>query len=207
MNAIGVAPCTRISLTLWLTRSSPTVSNRPACSATSTLVPTPSVLSTSVGPAACRPESAPSRRRRRPSGGQRRPGAFDERADARLGRVGALPGPRLRRRTAGSRQRLRQLDVREVRKARTRVSTSASVTPRSHGCRTARPRTTHGGAVHHRPPETVIGHRAGPREVGHEPAGKGVARARGIEDVLQGKGRHVEGARRRRSAARRARPA
>src|SRR6188768_3994132 len=49
MNAIGLAPWTRMSFTLWLTRSSPTVSSRRASRATRTLVPTPSVLITRIG--------------------------------------------------------------------------------------------------------------------------------------------------------------
>ena len=43
------APCTRMSLTQWLTRSAPTVSCRPVMNATFSLVPTPSALDTSTG--------------------------------------------------------------------------------------------------------------------------------------------------------------
>ena len=43
------APCTRMSLTQWLTRSTPTVSWRPVMNATFSLVPTPSALETSTG--------------------------------------------------------------------------------------------------------------------------------------------------------------
>ena len=79
-----------MSFTLWLTRSSPTVSKRPACNATSTLVPTPSVLSTSVGlrqsgrDANHAPEGSD-----RPSR-QRGAGTGDQLADPCLGRLRRL---------------------------------------------------------------------------------------------------------------------
>ena len=61
----GRAPCTRMSLTQWLTRSAPMPRQRPPASAASfTLVPTPSVEATSTGsspspPAANSPPKAP----------------------------------------------------------------------------------------------------------------------------------------------------
>ncbi len=49
MKNSGSAPCTRMSLTQWFTRSTPTVSCRFAMKATFSLVPTPSALDTSTG--------------------------------------------------------------------------------------------------------------------------------------------------------------
>ena len=131
-----------MSLTLWLTRSSPTVSKRPACSATRTLVPTPSVLSTSVGfrmPAGTRtiPPKAPtfptdSEVRVPATSSPIRALAASARVEIHTGR-GVLP--------PGSRDRLRQRDMGQIAEgARPAAPHRPSVTPskpRMPNCSTA----------------------------------------------------------------------
>ena len=85
------APCTRMSLTQWFTRSAPTVSCRPVMNATFSFVPTPSALDTSTGSryaVAVEPEQAAER----PDVGQhaRREGAARERLDAADGLVAGV---------------------------------------------------------------------------------------------------------------------
>ena len=188
-------------MTLWLTRSSPTVSNRPASSATSTLVPTPSVLSTSTGfcmPAGTRtmPPNAPTS----PTESAVRVPAtsWPIRSLAASARARSTPGRGVlaRGHATGSAS---STWVRSPERARPGARTCASVTPSKpldaelrHGERAHRRRRTPSRAG-----GSASLDRAAPREVAHEPAGEGVARAGRIEDLLQREGRHVEGAARR----------